>query len=69
MLLIDNYFDYFDLRIAWLTFEDLKAASTTCSFSSLQMDLGLLGIVRSLTEPVASKRLIRLVTVSRFIDL
>jgi hypothetical protein len=43
----------------------LKAASAT---SSVQMDLGLPGLAKSSTEPVASKRLVRLATVSRFID-
>jgi hypothetical protein len=46
----------------------LKATSTTCLFYSVQMDLGLPGLAKSLTEPVTSKCLIRLATVSRFID-
>jgi hypothetical protein len=46
----------------------LKADSTTCLFSLVQMDLGLPGLAKSLTEQVASKRLIRLATVSHFID-
>jgi hypothetical protein len=51
-----------------VTKDSLAESSFNNVFSSVQMDLGLPGLTKSLTEPVVSKRLIRLATVSRFID-
>jgi hypothetical protein len=52
----------------WSDEASLAESSFNNLFSLVQMDLGLPGLAKSLTEPVASKRLIRLATVCRFID-